>query len=854
MFLKIKNDILNILLLFVCFFIAMHFKQNTIELSLEVSMPEQQRMHQGGQLYYATGDGFSGKQNFAYRFKDYPASTFTLKAPIPYTQTLDEIRFDPLNSTGQLTLKKIHVKVGFFKQQISIDELYQTGNIFAMHSISDLKLSNHELTIYVEGNDPYLLIIKDIQRYIDIKQIWLFNAAISIGLALLGALLIHIYLFMVQRFSFLTGLPEKLLLFDIKHPQRLLFFSLILLALSILVVKTFTSLTASFHFDRNLSVTDYFFTYVTDLSLATVLGIAALGITLLSHLLDSEQFHRWISFLLTFSLKQLKNILNISLILVSIAIAILAIYYFVSAYIFYEWGGFVENRHLKMMGHAEVDSEIVDLVLSWRTLFFTLGFFALTYFSTKILRIININSPLKTIRLLIIILLPLGLLAWYPMNSHKFKPSVQSPVLMLQKQENSNEIPYKILKSINPDNFKAPASIAIPAEYLQYRSIAKGMNLIIVMMESVRKKNLELYGYQRKTMPVVNQLAKNSMVFHNAFVNQPRSSKTMESLSLGIYPDPRLEAISWKHKRLKVTDSFFKRFVDQGYLFYYGTMQKKKTTEGFYQFLDKVSGNHLDYITDLTDIYKTRPKEGRYPKERILNENLLQWTEKQQDPFVAFMWTQCAHMPYNSPITPFGTKTKVDKYDNCLANLDDGIGVLVEGLKKQNKLDNTLIMIAGDHGEALGEHLDWGHGNYLYDHSLRYPVVFYNPVIFKQQIDLYQRFQFKDLSATLLYLLGLPEPDSLGQSVNIFRKTATDKIYLSNVYLDYKLGLIYDHYKFVYRPKYNITYLYDLENDPNENTNIISTITEAENEALKREVLEWYKFQVNYVYANILEF
>jgi arylsulfatase A-like enzyme len=283
-------------------------------------------------------------------------------------------------------------------------------------------------------------------------------------------------------------------------------------------------------------------------------------------------------------------------------------------------------------------------------------------------------------------------------------------------------------------------------------------------------------------------------------------------------------------------------------------MQKQKTTEGFYQFLKKISGNHLDYITDLSDIRAKRPEVSDFPKERVLTKDLLIWSKQQQQPYVAFMWTQCAHMPYNSPITPFGTATKIDKYDNCLANLDDSIQVLVEGLKKQGKLDNTIIMIAGDHGEALGEHLDWGHGNYLYEHSLRYPALFYNPKIFNQQIDLYQRFQFKDFAATLLYLFDLEGTKPLGQAINIFTKTATDPIYLSNVYLDYKLGLIFDHFKFVYRPKYNITYLYDLTKDPHEEINLIQTKSETEIEALKQKVLEWYQYQVHYIQTFITEF
>ncbi len=851
---KINNDILNFLLFFVCFFMAFYSKQD-LELSLELVVPESIKTHQIGEIFYSYKSSnivFTGDRHIIFPYDNLPNSTFTIRAKLPNALALDKIRFDPLTDSGQITIKNIYLKTRFQKKKVDIEKLYKQGSISAMHSIGNLQLVNKQIIIEADGVDPYLFLFDEIQTYIEVEQIWLENAALSSFLAFLAMILLFCYRFVVSRKTLQTSLPKKLLFFDIKQPQRTLLFSLILLTLSVIATKTFTSLSAYFRFKRDLSLVDYVFTYTADMGIAVLLSALAILIALLSQLFASKKFKNSITFIVEVFFTQFKNVLNIALLGISVALISLAIFYFVSAYVFYEWGGFVEFQHMEMAGHAEVDSEFIDLVFQWKTLFFTLGFFSLLFITAKIISSINQPSLLKTIRLLIIIFLPLALLAWYPLNSHKFKPSVQSPVLMMQKRSNSYQLPTKFLKLIDTDNFKLPAPKEVAKQYTKYNAVAKGMNLIVVMMESVRKRNVDLYGYKRKTMPTLTALAKNSLVFHNAYVNQPRSSKTMESFSLGIYPDPRLPALSWKYKEIKTTDSLFTRFTDQGYQFYYGTMQKTKDTEDFYQYLSKISGDHLDYITDLTDIYKTKPQVDDFPKESLLSEDLLKWSEKQKQPYIAFMWTQCAHMPYNSPITPFGTETKIDKYDNCLANLDDGIDVLVKGLKAQGKLDNTVIMIAGDHGEALGEHLDWGHGNYLYEHSLRYPVVFYNPKIFSEQVDLKQRFQFKDLPATLLYLFGLPDPNTLGQSTNIFTKTSNDPIYLSNVYLDYKLGLIFDHFKFVYRPLYNVTYLYDLDNDPQENTNIIEIKTSEEVEILKRKVLEWYKYQIKYINTKVL--
>ncbi len=60
-----------------------------------------------------------------------------------------------------------------------------------------------------------------------------------------------------------------------------------------------------------------------------------------------------------------------------------------------------------------------------------------------------------------------------------------------------------------------------------------------MVLESVRRFDLSLYGYSAETTPNLTRLAHHGMVFSNAYVSQPRSCKTMESITLGTYPDTR---------------------------------------------------------------------------------------------------------------------------------------------------------------------------------------------------------------------------------------------------------------------------------------------------------------------------
>ena len=478
------------------------------------------------------------------------------------------------------------------------------------------------------------------------------------------------------------------------------------------------------------------------------------------------------------------------------------------------------------------------------------------YFSIRMGKkvIVFKDKFLKKFLILITILVLLSLLAIIPYKGiYKYKPSTQSPILLLFQQgdEYTHFLHNVSLKDIDTRNFNPIEKYKrIDNRYKKYENIAKDMNIIFYIMESVRKKNVSVYGYKRDTMPNLKKMIKSgALVFHNAYVNQPRSCKTMSSLLMGTYPDPRLVSIVWKYYNIKdVNLSFIKRLKDNNYTIYFGAMQENEGGDQFGNALRALTKNSI-MIQDPVTLLKNNPNNRARLDERLLIDNFLNWTKEQNSKFSAILWTKSAHMAYISPIKKWKEKSDIDKYDNCLFNLDRALKSLVNGLKKQKKLENTLIVILGDHGEALGDKLDWGHGNYLYEHSMNIPFIIYNNKIFKGKVDIYNRFQIKDISSTILYMLGIDS--KINQSINIFAKKPTDTIYLSNVHQDYKLGLIYDNYKFVYRPKYELFYLYDLKNDPNEEHNIIREKSKKEIEELKLKTLKWYKYQIDYLNKKI---
>ncbi|WP_406695221.1 sulfatase [Singulisphaera sp. Ch08] len=74
------------------------------------------------------------------------------------------------------------------------------------------------------------------------------------------------------------------------------------------------------------------------------------------------------------------------------------------------------------------------------------------------------------------------------------------------------------------------------------------------------------------------------------------------------------------------------------------------------------------------------------------------------------------------------TQRLVDLYDECLHGLDAELGRFLRDLRAAGMLDNTWVVVTGDHGEHLGEHGHFGHGSSLYNELTHVPLLLIPPL------------------------------------------------------------------------------------------------------------------------------
>jgi len=159
--------------------------------------------------------------------------------------------------------------------------------------------------------------------------------------------------------------------------------------------------------------------------------------------------------------------------------------------------------------------------------------------------------------------------------------------------------------------------------------------------------------------------------------------------------------------------------------------------------------------------------------------------------------------------------------------MDFVIGLVMRRLKDKNILGRTLVVVAGDHGEGFGEKGESGHGVFLYDSTLKVPLIFYAENHLPPQRVVPARVRLIDVMPTVLDILGLPRPESVqGTSLvpYILKKKKADlDTYLETYYPKENFGwaplfgLVAGDRKYIRAPREE---LYNVKADPGENVNL----------------------------------
>lgn len=114
------------------------------------------------------------------------------------------------------------------------------------------------------------------------------------------------------------------------------------------------------------------------------------------------------------------------------------------------------------------------------------------------------------------------------------------------------------------------------------------------------------------------------------------------------------------------------------------------------------------------------------PANEVVDAALEWMDQKGAGPFFLWVHLYDPHAPWEAP-EPYRTRYSADPYLAEIAFADAEVGRLLSGLEERGEKNRTFVVLAGDHGESLGEHGEALHGFFIYEETIHVPLIFSAP-------------------------------------------------------------------------------------------------------------------------------
>jgi len=351
-------------------------------------------------------------------------------------------------------------------------------------------------------------------------------------------------------------------------------------------------------------------------------------------------------------------------------------------------------------------------------------------------------------------------------------------------------------------------------------------NVVLITIDTVRADHLGCYGYKLIETPHLDALASNGIRFANAYTPVPITLPAHSVILTGVYP-MRTGMHDFSGNRLNASQPTLATLLHaKGYAT--GAVVGSAVLDSRFG-LDR----GFDFYYDRFDFSRLDEKNidaMMRPGSEVVDRALGWLDGKRQKPFLLWVHLYDAHHPYNPP-PPYLQKYRTHPYDGGIAFVDAQVGRVIAYLKSKGMYDRTLIVVAADHGEGLGEHSEKTHGFFIYDSTLHVPLIFKLPTGAGQQKTVVNdSANLADLLPTVLELAGVGKPsDVQGRSlVPLMAGRAAGapevnyaETYLPRIHFNWSelRGIRYRQYHFIDAPRPE---LYDLSTDPHELKNLYS--------------------------------
>jgi glucan phosphoethanolaminetransferase (alkaline phosphatase superfamily) len=370
----------------------------------------------------------------------------------------------------------------------------------------------------------------------------------------------------------------------------------------------------------------------------------------------------------------------------------------------------------------------------------------------------------------------------------------------------------------------AARDASLRAAYPQAVPGARRKHVVLIIVDSLRADRMNVYGYDRPTTPFLSQ-----MVHEGRMKRVDAAFSTCSESFCGITSTlASRDFLDISARTFQLQDVL----QDQGYQSWFVLAGNHRAWNGlpsFYRVSDDrfFDGSQTRRFTmdddrlvleGLEGVPAATPGQPAFFYLHLMSTHFLgvQFPE-------SHLFTRPDDV-LSAGLEPYKIRdqlNKPDRYDDKVRQADGVIRQVFEMLQARGYLDDSVVVVTGDHGEGLGER-HWSHGWHLYDEDIRIPLLIYDvPAVAYPDLTFAAQV---DIAPTILDRLGLPIPASWdGQSL---LRASSRRFTLHQTYFaPNRFAVLYRDeralMKFIATPQYGTEELYDLMADRREARNLV---------------------------------
>jgi arylsulfatase A-like enzyme/Flp pilus assembly protein TadD len=398
-------------------------------------------------------------------------------------------------------------------------------------------------------------------------------------------------------------------------------------------------------------------------------------------------------------------------------------------------------------------------------------------------------------------------------------------------------------RRVNPVLLFVAILVIAVAGFIVFRLLVPGakikqdsnLNVLLVTLDTTRADRLGCYGHSRARTPNLDGLAAGGVRFENVYCQVPLTTPSHCSILTGTYPLYHQVHNNGSYALPAEVTTLAEILKARGF--------QTAAFVGSFTVDSRLGlGQGFDVYDDqLAEGQAFKPLNAERKAEKVYAA-FRRWLDSgEKQPFFCWVHFFDPHIPYEPP-APYSVDFADSPYDGEISYMDHYVGQVIASLREKSLLSRTLVVLAGDHGEAFGEKVEAGHGVFLYDGTLKVPLIFQAEGHLPKGAVIKSRVRLIDIAPSILDMLGLPLPNEIQGTSLLPYIAGREKKDLSSYLETYfprenygwseLIGFVDGDWKYIKAPKPE---LYNLKTDPQETQNVLGQ--EGRNAELLRERL-----------------